>query len=868
MTAAAFSKSSTLTPASACRAQIHAHICIAALCCALILGKSEAADRQPAEAAPLACNLRVEPQPLDAALQELARQCGVQLIYFSEITEGRRAPAIKGRFAIDTALQHVLNGTGLIFRRIGPQTIQVERSPETNVAAASKRAADKAPAQAGRLSEAADDKSPPEIVIAATAQGLVATRAETPLSQIAQTISIISPEQIRQQNNTTLADALSDAVGITAYQVDSANQSFFARGFQITTYHLDGGVALREFPYQVNYIAPAALIMTPDLGEFDHIEVLRGSDALFGASGNPGAAVNLVRKRPLDTFEVTTHSLAGSWDHYRQEVDLTGPLGLGGGLRGRLDAVLDDRHYFYDGADLEHKNVFGVLEYDVGPRTLLTLGGSYQRNDGRPFEAGLPSFADGSDAHLPRGTAFTFPWERLYTQNREVYLRLEHRFGAAWRVKLAATSLNGSADYTLANFQSQVDRSTGTLPYAPYSVYTVWPTLQKQLSVDLTVTDSADWLGHRESIAFGADYTRFSQDSLTQVIGSFGPGGASAYNFDPAPYPNPRLLPGPLAFGYQVETVQTGLWASGMLQISAPWSVTAGVRISNERTSNSYYFDIFGLISPSDTSAYSYVGKLTPYVGTMFTLTSHYSLYASYSDIYDTNGGHINVKGARLPPADGVDIEGGVKASWRSGALTGTLVGYTILQRGLGTFDYSSTPEEQRPYCCYTPNGRNRGKGIDLELAGTVAPGWLVSAGYSFNNNVSYTTRLDGTSMSPSPWHLLKIWTSAQLPGRWYQWNLGVTLQAQSANSNYGVSCPLQNGAGYCVGPFQSVKESQGSYAIVSPRIGYQIDASWQIALSVTNLFDRIYYQSVGGPQNGNWYGDPRSFMVRVDGRF
>ena len=65
---------------------------------------------------------------------------------------------------------------------------------------------------------------------------------------------------------------------------------------------------------------------TPDLNEYDHIEVLRGADALFAGAGNPGGTVNLVRKHPLDTDELMFSSSAGSWGNVREELDVTGPL--------------------------------------------------------------------------------------------------------------------------------------------------------------------------------------------------------------------------------------------------------------------------------------------------------------------------------------------------------------------------------------------------------------------------------------------------------------------------------------------------------------------------------------------------------------
>lgn len=833
---------------------------------------ADAQPQEPTDDTHKTCNLDLDSQLLDRTLKELVRQCDVQLIYPSEIATGVSAPALKGQYALDTALHRLLDGTGLTYIRYGADSVEIMRAAvaEESHAPASNSTKTK------RTPREFNDADSAEVVITTTAEGLVATRTETPLSEIPQSISIVSAEQMRQQNNASLADALSDAVGITAVQLDSQNQAYYSRGFLVNTYHVDGGAALREFPYSaINSIS--ALLGVPDMGEIDHIEVLRGSDALFGANGNPGATVNLVRKRPLDTFEIDTHSVVGSWHNYRQELDVTGPLGLDGALRGRFDAAYSDRDYFYQGARSDHRSLFGVLEYDPTSQTRLTLGGSYQWNNGVPFEGGLPVFADGSDAHLPRGTAFTFNWERFYSQNREGYFQFRQKFGRNWQLEVDITALNGSVDYTLGEFAATVTQSTGTLSSSPSGFYTVTPTLQRELSFAVTARGSADWSGRREQVAFGVDYTQFHQDFLgVPPVELSGPTAADAYDFNGALYPNPRsvVTQYDAAGGESIGTLQIGAWASGLIQITAPWTLTAGLRMSDESGFNNLVLRILGHTLVFPNPPYAYVDKATPYVGTMFALTSHYSLYASYADIYDSNSGEVSVSG-RLPPGDGVNIEAGLKGSWRAGALTGSLALYSITQRGIASVNPSQSNSQINTSqytndCCYYPNGRNESKGVDLELAGTILPGWLLAAGYTFNNNQGLIPQyIDGTPLSTqTPRHLLKVWTSRQLPGAWHRWSVGATVQAQSRNYAAGLWCPVLNSQGGCVGGYQTYHEVQSAYVIVSPRIGYQLGSKWQLALSVNNQFDKTYYQTIGAPLGGNWYGDPRNFVVRLDGKF
>lgn len=70
-------------------------------------------------------NLAIGREPLAAALQELAHQSGVQIIFFSKVADGHEAPAVRGQVTLDYALHRMLDGTHLIYRRLKANTIEV-----------------------------------------------------------------------------------------------------------------------------------------------------------------------------------------------------------------------------------------------------------------------------------------------------------------------------------------------------------------------------------------------------------------------------------------------------------------------------------------------------------------------------------------------------------------------------------------------------------------------------------------------------------------------------------------------------------------------------------------------------------------------
>jgi outer-membrane receptor for ferric coprogen and ferric-rhodotorulic acid len=806
-------------------------------------------------------DIKIDSQPLGTALQALAKQSGVQIIFFSQITEGLRAPALEGRFTLSTALELLLAHSQLTFRVINPKTIEIlalgaagaQRQPDAPRGAKARGIGDAhhkgAEKTAAEISAALD-----EIVVNSTAEGLVATRTETPLREIPQTVSLVSQEQMRQQNDTDLADVLKNAVGITVIQNNSLSSTFVSRGFTITTFHVDGGAALNSF-------SNTPIYGTPDLGEYDHVEVLRGSDALFGGVGNPGASLNLVRKRPLASYEAMFNASVGSWNNTRAEADVTGPLGFDGALRARLDVVFGDRDYFFKPASLERKKVFGVLEYDLTARTLLTVGGSYQWDNALPLVDGWPFYADGSDAHLPRSSALAFNWSRYDTQTREYYAQLRQTFGGEWKLKLNATSLDTAASYGYGEFESPIDPITKALPILSAALFSPFPNTQDQFVFDGTLTGSFEPFGRRLDVAVGADYTHFKGDVAVQPIFAFGPAVNNVFAYNPAAYPDPPV-PSPGYLQSLATTNQSGEFASARGYLTDALSMVGGARLSSNRLSNAIYG--FGSHITEETKDHN---KVTPFVGVNYDLNAHYSLYASYADIYQTNNGQSEVGGALVPPADGIDRELGLKASWRNGALNGLVVLYDIEQRGLAVRDPSTSFVNQQGLstCCFFPSGTNKSSGVDAELNGELAPGWLIGTGYTFDVNHALA---GGELSSATPRHLFKLWSSWQLPGELQRWTIGGSVQAQSSNFAAGFLCAQVDSFGNCLVSQQYFREVQGSFGVIDLRAGYQIDAHWRAALSVNNVFDRVYYQTIGIPAGGNWYGEPRGYVLRVDGRY
>lgn len=70
-------------------------------------------------------DLRITAQPLDEALKEFSRQSGMQVIFFSSLTDGLHSPGVRGEYTVAGALEALLAGSGLTFRVINPRTVEI-----------------------------------------------------------------------------------------------------------------------------------------------------------------------------------------------------------------------------------------------------------------------------------------------------------------------------------------------------------------------------------------------------------------------------------------------------------------------------------------------------------------------------------------------------------------------------------------------------------------------------------------------------------------------------------------------------------------------------------------------------------------------
>lgn len=795
-------------------------------------------------------------QPLDQAINALAGQTGSRILFATEVAEGLSAPALRGTLTVEQALQRLVQGSQL----------QVEKTSDGGFLVAAPMA-DSSAVELGTTTIQGQGMGEATENSGSYTTGLVSVGSKTPtsLKDTPQTVSIVSQQLIEDQRITTLPEAMKRTPGITVRNNNYHVEQFFSRGFSIDNVQIDGAA-----PMDIgNGLGTFYSDRLYDMASYDHAEVLRGASGLLGGTGDPGGIVNLVRKRPLDQYQLKFNTSAGSWDNYRSEVDLTGPLTDDGRLRGRVVAAYTDRQYFMDNRSTEKPFFYGIFEADLSDATMLTLGGSYDKLKENGTGDGLPRYSTGRDVKLPRHTWYTTDQAWSDSYNREWFAKLDHQFNDDWKLNTSYTySYNGSTTEGVIPYGS-VDETTDTGPYWWGSYVSSW---SKQSVVDVNLSGYFDAFGRSHELLVGGDYQKVTS-RWRGAPGMLGKGGMIDL-WDPkaTPLPSDESNHSFWRDYYPNTREQYGLYSTLRLQLSDPLKLVVGARAQRYKFEQAYSMrnsNGTGNWVTQDSVSEREPTTLVPYGGLIYALDDQWSTYVSYAEVFKPQAQKLSGpegSGNSIDPMTGKTYEAGIKGELFDGGLNVSAALFYTTREHQAALDpaYPNPPFSYSASCCYLAQDKITSKGVDLEVTGQLAPGWDIMAGYTYNQISNDTEETLYSTVTPK--HLFKLWSVYTLPGALSHWRVGAGVTATSPTYVKGEAYRFDSN--WNVIDSQPYNFSQSGYAVYDALIEYDVDEHWTVALNGNNLFDRRYYASVGTSEYGNYYGEPRNYMLTLRGTF
>ena len=760
----------------------------------------------------------IAPGSLDAVLGSFGQQSGVMIAVDSSLTTGMRSSGLSGNFAVDEGLQRLLAPLGLQAITDGDGYRVVARPAQGN-GELQLQATQVTSNQLGTITEGSGSYTPGTI---ATATRMVLTPRQTP-----QSITVITRQHMDDFGLNSIDEVMRHTPGITVSTFDSERTNYYARGFSVENFQYDGIPTLRNSAYSSGQTLS-------DMAIYDRVEILKGATGLLTGAGAPGATINLIRKKPTREFKASIDVGAGSWDNYRTQVDVSGPLTDSGNIRGRAVAAYQDKHSFMDRYERKTGVYFGTLEADLSDDTLLTLGFDYQNND--PHASGWsgsrPLFdRNGERIDVKRSYNNGANWSRWEQTTQSVFATLEHSFANGWVGKGQLTHQVNSYDAPLGSVMSGPFPATGLS-----SIYA-------NKFTGNTRTDAAD-------AYFSGPFSLAGREHEL-VIGA----SASSAHWQGKDYGNPTFLSANVIDFWNFDgkttepdwgaptqyndttTRQTAGYISARFNLTDDLNLLLGTRLANYWLTGDYH--------TTET------GRLVPYVGVTYDLNDNFTAYASYTDIFMPQTYNRDRNNKVLEPDEGKNYEVGIKGEFYGGRLNTSLAYFEVHESNRAEPDAEYNADPTNPSILYASVGtKAKAKGFEAEMSGELAPGWQAQAGFTHK----VIRGSDDEKISTwEPEDQLSLYTTSKFKGPLDRLTIGGGARWQNRS--------WQNIYNRAKDQYQDF--SQDAYWLVDAMAKYQVSEHLSTTLNVNNLFDKQYYTNIGF-YNTAYYGDPRNVMVNT----
>lgn len=670
-----------------------------------------------------------------------------------------------------------------------------------------------------------------------TGETAAATRMPLSLNETPQAVTVITRQRMDDQQLNSVQGVLDNTTGISSYQSDSERTSFYSRGFLINNVQYDG------IPTVVGNVVNGSGIGSLDTAFYDRVEVVRGASGLLTGTGNPSAAINLVRKRPTREFSASASLGAGSWDTYRGMGDISTPLTEDGRIRARMVGTYQDGHSYVDGYKPDKKGFYGIVEADLTPHTTLGLGFDYQ--DIMPKGStwgGLPLwFSDGTQAEYSGSKNYAQDWSHSDNTLKTAFAEIEHRFDNGWNIRAVANQYRTEYDAELLGVVGRPDRATGlgSYPYGAFPVALASEGRSRQNTVDVMASGPFELLGRQHDLVVGATSSRRTadQEDIAPFYAGFAP--VNVYDLS-TPFPRPDFE-AMASIPTRTLIKQSGVYSAARFSLAEPLKLIVGGRFSN--------YEIDDTVSGTSLH-YKKSSKFTPYAGLIYDIDRTYSAYVSYTGIFNPQTDYRDRKGNVLTPSKGTTKEIGLKGAYMEGRLNASVA----------LFDTELDNAAQMLAGTYTPGGAQaykgadgtKSRGIELDLQGELARGWNIYAG------IAHFTAQDGDGVrlnSQIPRTQAQLFSTYQLQGEWNKLTLGGGVKWQSRfyqAPNTGTS---------------SLGGEQNSYALASLVARYAFTKKTNVAVNLNNVFDKKYALQKGDFDTVG-YGTPRNVMVTLNYRY
>ena len=791
-----------------------------------------AAAAQPAKA-----SFHIPAGQLEQVLVAIAKSVRGIILFDPALVGSLKSAGVKGNFTVQDALHEAMQGTGLEAianpdGSFGVRRAALKTTPPT--------APEILPAPSV-LPEPEPEPEPsvlPPVVVTNSAEtyhgyhdtGFIirdtrsATRTNTPLADIPQSIQGVTTDLMESQQTQSVVDSLRNVSAVSFARGSGVDQAstIYVRGF-VAPIMKNGVADLVSLANVTNGRASGSWAITSldvPIAAVERVEVLGGADSIIaGGPMEPGGAVNIVTKRPqANVIREATLDISND-GHRRASLDLAGSLSADQRWTYRtVVSATDDARTFdgYDGARALYLAPSIGYKHDG---TSIVTGFSHQINR-LPFggyqSAELTALGPGADQQ-------TSPWGRpddhSFAAKTELFYDLEQRLSPNWTFlsKAQYTKLRYDAAGYDNCFQFYIGATSGicSVDLANITSYT------RNIENSVRGTFQTGPLHHTLLAGMSYGQTR---------LGSYNDVSASGSVIVPWP-PSDLQLPPVAGPQNLITTDDTFYYTNFFLQDQMTWGrwhVLANAGYEQERNNFSTDTDDNGVEHDTSPPKNAPVYNL----GVAYRLNENTALYANTfrsftpgNTVLDAtlNGGPPGVIVA--PPTTGRSTEIGIKLELLNKRMTFSAAVFrathTNVLQAVGAQTTAST------YIDYVLLPSTISRGLELNVAGRLMPGWNLTASYSYIAFQYAKPPGQDPEISQFPKHRASLWTTYDFQSEaWRGWGLGLGLTARS---------------GYTAVPDTGVLGHIAGQTRTDASIYYK-SRYWSTTLGIKNLFNRRLY--------------------------
>jgi iron complex outermembrane receptor protein len=655
-----------------------------------------------------------------------------------------------------------------------------------------------------------------------------ATRTNTPLIDLPQSVNIINQEFLNDAAPGELYDVLRYVSGVSIES--NVGDSVMVRGYTVRTQYTDG---IDDNQYQSQLGAEPF--------NFQRLEVLKGPSAIIYGEQSVGGVLNRVRKTPQWKAGGEIGLRIGTNNQFKGELDAYGPLS--DQVAYRLVGTYRDED-MVNGVSVDHAfakrwTIMPMVTWRVNDKVQVKVVGEYlneeafkhwgdnfmvRDSEGNFAKGGKTSFENPEWGSLPR--SFTVSDEESQGENTKKLLfgAVEVEVTEDWSIRAVAQGNRWSHD-VIDILPTGIQADNQTMPR-------LWRNLVNEdfdftTAIDSTTNFELGESDHTLLVIgqyhdFDNHYTRVNDlnrpnlDVFNPVYGYNGPMSPSVSN-------NIKNQ----GSSWSVSVQDHMRFMEGQLQ------VVLGARYDDYESQS--FNHITGVVVPGDKNTGD---NWTYKAGLIYKFSEDISAYYNYSETFDPVFS-LQPDGSSLKNREGVINEIGLKTAVNDGRFTMTVAVYDLQLRNVITGD----PDPERASAGWrVQSEKQKTTGVDLDLIAMITPQWDFMVGGS---------KLDielpnGLLPRNAPEETAYIWTR-------YAFNEGaVDGLVLGGGVNWQGKSPGESGNLYFFDSYYSIDLfAQYTYK------------QFNFAVNVTNVTDE-WYLARGVNRNTIWAGPERQARLTV----